>query len=187
MYFSGTSGTNGPMSRFLIRIGIVIVCAVSAVSCDDPIDDELVGELKEFELLTHPEAINVERHRFPEVRLWQVNYEVKVTYPKIAVDTHQKSTLIEMGWTECKDISVTWQIFLEEVSDTRSRCVYQEVSRLRKANMLLSIRHYYGDQIVENYECPRTPTNPFQTVIVSIHSYDDVDAVVDLLGLTCER
>lgn len=166
---------------------MMIGCAGAIGSCDDRAKDAHVSQLKEFELLTHPSATDVERHRLPEIRAWQLNYRVKISYPEIAVGAAEKTALIEMGWTECEDWTPSWQSFLDETSDDRPRCVYQQISRYRKADMLLSISHYYEDQITENYRCPDIPATPLQTVVVAIHSYDDVEAAVGRLNLTCEK
>lgn len=175
------------MRSMFRRLAFAALCAALLASCDDSDSDKHIGQLKEFDILTHPDAIDPERHYFPEIRAWQVNYMAKVGYPHTAVGSQQRSELAKMGWAECHAWSADWQIFLDKVSDTRSRCVYQQLGHLRKDNMLLSIEHIYGDQIVENYECPRIPTNPLQTVIIAIHVYDDVGSAAKELGLTCDQ
>lgn len=175
------------MHRILSRFGLVIACVILMGSCDDSGEERNIGELKEFEILTRSDGIDLERHHFPETSLWQVNYKVKIAYPEIAIDAQRRNVLIDMGWAECKSRSGNWQTYLEEVSDNRSRCMYEEVSHLHKADLLLTIIHSYGDQIVENYVCPKTPANPIQTVIIAVHAYDDLESEITKQGLTCSR
>jgi len=67
----------------------------------------------EFDLLTPKDAADIERYDFSDDGKLQLNFSVKRSYPKFALDREQYVKLQKNGWTECETKRNEWFHFFD--------------------------------------------------------------------------
>ena len=181
-----------PMPRRILRIGFVFVCAVLTASCNASKNGMFLEDPKEFEVLIHPDAVDIERgyslgiSNSEEFKTWLAKYTVNLNYPEMAVDEGQRNALYDVGWVSCEDQSYTWERHVVVLQDNSRRCDVLHLSHLVKGNLYVSIVLSYTDQwSEENYNCSKSPTNTSQGVSVTIIENFDVEGLIKRQGLTC--
>lgn len=170
-----------PLPRRLARMVSVIACAFLAASCDDLNADRD----REFEILVHPDAIEVELYHGLFSNPPGVEYKVNMTYPEMAIDGPRRNALFDLGWKECRYWSDTWQVFMDERRADNPHCKYQDIRYLVKGSSLMLITLSYTDEVTENNSCSKTPANTLQTVSVMTLEDVDVESEIKRLGVTC--
>lgn len=170
------------LPRRLARMASVIACAFLAASCDDQDADRD----REFKILVHPDAIELDLYNGLYSNPPGVEYKVNMTYPEMAIDVRRRNALYDLGWTECRSWSDTWQVFMDLVRADNPHCKYQDLRYLVKGNSLMMITLSYKDEVTEDNSCSRTPANTLQTVSVMILEDVDVEREIKRMGVTCD-
>ena len=190
---AGDASVIDRMSRRISRIGFVFVCVVLTASCNASKNGVFIEDLKEFEILIHPDAVDIERdyhlriRNLKEYRYWSVKYNVNVTYPETAVDEGRRAALHDRGWVKCEGRSDPWRGSVDTLRGSNRTCRFQRLDHLAKGKLLVSIQHSYTDQYSEEVpNCPETPTNTLQEVLIVFSEPYDMEKVIKRRGLTCE-
>jgi len=128
----------------------------------------------EFDLLTPKDAADIERYDFSDDGKLQLNFSVKRSYPKFALDREQYVKLQKNGWTECETKRNEWFHFFDAsdhaMPDKRCRYSFSK-NFIRGSHLLLIIQRRYSKH-EGTKSCPAAPENNEIDVTVLHRKYE---------------
>jgi hypothetical protein len=142
---------------------------------------------EEFQILTVHGATDRKVRTYPgRTSLKQLDYVVKLAYPKAAIDSTQLEQLGGLGWKGCDTRTKGWDSIPDNRDKANPRCNYVLSKSLIKANTLMRITMEYQRKLTKRWICEDEPDNSRQHVQVAVYSFPDRESMhLEEQGLSC--
>ena len=144
----------------------------------------------EFDLLTPNDAADIERRDFSDDGKLQLDFSVKRSYPRFALDREQYAKLHKNGWTECKPKRDEWFHFYDASAQAMpgKHCRYSFSKHFVRGPYLLFViqRRYSKHEGVKS--CPATPDNNDIDVTVLYEKYEtpqELKSALRIMDISC--
>lgn len=128
----------------------------------------IAASLSEQDELMANGAHNVRRINLGSPAVTQLNYDVEMRFPEVAISGDKIKRLKQQGWRQCEPEKARWEHFGDYAATPR-RLVHQQLLSFAKNDKYMAIGMQYDSKLPAVDPSEQTPDNNTQKVYILLY------------------